>query len=66
MEHYITKIHIKQLRHLQNIDIELGQDKRTHLILTGKNGQGKTSLINALKRTISSFKRTGRREITDT
>lgn len=38
MEHYITKIHIKQLRHLQNIDIELGQDKRTHLILTGKNG----------------------------
>ncbi|MBR1708341.1 MAG: AAA family ATPase [Clostridia bacterium] len=50
MEHFITKIHIEQVRHLKNIDIELSRNKRKHLILTGKNGSGKTSLLNAIKR----------------
>ena len=49
MEHFITKIHVDQVRHLENIDIELSQDKRKHLILTGKNGSGKTSLLTAIK-----------------
>lgn len=49
MEHYITKIHIDQVRHLHDVDIELNPNKRTHLILTGKNGSGKTSLLEAIK-----------------
>ena len=32
----------------QNVDIEIAADERKHLILTGKNGSGKTSLIRAL------------------
>lgn len=49
MEHFITKIYIDKVRHLNNISIELSQDRRRHLILTGKNGSGKTSLLNAMK-----------------
>jgi len=45
---FLSKIHIEKVRHLKNIDIELANDERKHLILTGKNGSGKTSLLNAL------------------
>ena len=44
---FITKIHVEKVRHLENLEITLS-DKRKHLILTGKNGSGKTSLLNAL------------------
>ena len=46
---FITKIHIEKVRHLENVDIVLSETSRKHLILTGKNGSGKTSLINALR-----------------
>jgi len=46
---YITKIHINKVRHLEDIPIELSETTRKHLILTGKNGSGKTSLLNALR-----------------
>ena len=49
MEHYITQVRIKKLRHLQNIDIQLNKNRRQHLILTGKNGSGKTTLIEAIR-----------------
>lgn len=48
MEHYLTKIIIDKVRHLNNIEINLAPDYRQHLILTGKNGAGKTSVLNAL------------------
>ncbi len=63
MSHYITKIHIDQVRHLQNVDIDLNPDKRTHLILTGKNGSGKTSLLNAIKANLLSISNGERRRI---
>jgi predicted ATP-binding protein involved in virulence len=44
-EIFITEIEIKKVRHLQNIKIKLSDKKRKHLILTGKNGSGKTSVI---------------------
>jgi predicted ATP-binding protein involved in virulence len=47
-ELFITKIDIKNVRHLKDISIPLSTEKRKHLILTGKNGSGKTSLLNAL------------------
>ena len=39
---FLTGIEIKKVRHLQNISIPLSAEKRKHLILTGKNGSGKT------------------------
>ena len=47
MSNFITEIKIGKVRHLENIDIILGNEKK-HLILTGKNGSGKTSVLDAL------------------
>lgn len=44
---FITDIKINEIRHLKNIDINLGDEKH-HLILTGKNGSGKTTLLKYL------------------
>ena len=49
MEHFITNIHINEVRHLKNIEIKLNPEKRQHLILTGKNGSGKTSVLQAMR-----------------
>ncbi|MDR0380878.1 MAG: AAA family ATPase [Oscillospiraceae bacterium] len=49
---FITKIHITQVRHLQDVDIVLSDTERKHLILTGKNGSGKTSLLEAMRNEI--------------
>ena len=45
---YIHKIHINKIRHLQNIEIPIENDTYPHLILTGKNGSGKTSVLEAV------------------
>ena len=45
---FMTGVEIKKVRHLENISIPLDNRKRKHLILTGKNGSGKTSVIEAL------------------
>lgn len=50
MEHFITKIYIKNLRHLTDINIQLDSNKKQHLLLTGKNGSGKTSLLLAIRK----------------
>ena len=46
---FITKIHFDFVRHLENIDINLSDTELSHLILTGKNGSGKTSVLQAIK-----------------
>lgn len=46
---YITKIQVNKVRHLKNIEITLATDARKHLILTGKNGSGKTSLLESIR-----------------
>ena len=48
MSRYIKNIHIKQVRHLSNINIPLEKEDYPHLMITGKNGSGKTSLLNAM------------------
>ena len=55
MEHFITKIQIDKLRHLSNIKISLKEEERQHLLITGKNGSGKTSLLLALKQHLSAI-----------
>lgn len=54
MEHYITEIKIDKLRHLSNISINLNTQNRQHLMITGKNGAGKTSLLLALQKYLQS------------
>lgn len=46
---FISEIDIKKVRHLHDIKIKMSEDKRKHLILTGKNGSGKTSVLEAIK-----------------
>lgn len=48
-EHFITHLDIQEVRHLHDIAIPLSKDKRYHLILTGKNGAGKTSVLERLR-----------------
>lgn len=55
MEHYITEIRISQLRHLKDIIIPLNPENRQNLIITGKNGSGKTSLLLALCKYLKSI-----------
>ena len=53
--HFITKIHIDKVLNLENISINLSSKKRLHLLLTGKNGSGKTSILNSIKQTLSAI-----------
>ncbi len=55
MEHYITEIHIEKLRHLSDIAISLNPEQRQHLIITGKNGSGKTSLLVAVQKFLQAI-----------
>ena len=48
MSNFITSVHINQIFHLKDLDIPVSGEKRQHLLLTGKNGSGKTSLLNAI------------------
>ena len=45
---FITNLRIQKVRHLKDITIPLSEDHIKHLILTGKNGSGKTSVIEAM------------------
>ena len=55
IEHYITEIKIEELRHLSNLTIELKKNKRTNLLLTGKNGSGKTTVLQAVKKYLNAI-----------
>ena len=48
MEPYITNIHVNKLFHLKDFDIQIADSNHPHLMITGKNGSGKTVLLNAL------------------
>lgn len=48
MSRYIKNIHINKVRHLRDINIPLEKEDYPHLMITGKNGSGKTSLLNAI------------------
>ncbi len=56
MNLFLTKIHINKIFHLKNIDINIDAKERKHLILTGKNGCGKTSVLNALSDFLQKIK----------
>ena len=49
-ETFITSIKINKVRHLEGLEIRLSDTDRKHLILTGKNGSGKTSVLEAINK----------------
>ena len=48
MNQYITNIKVNSLYHLHDFNIPCGQAGSPHLLITGKNGSGKTVLLNAI------------------
>ncbi|MCU0426826.1 MAG: AAA family ATPase [Candidatus Kapabacteria bacterium] len=52
---FITKLTIDNVRHLKNVEILLSETERKHLILTGRNGSGKTSVLRTLKSDLHSY-----------
>lgn len=45
---FLSKIKINKVRHLENTEISLDKARKKHLILTGRNGSGKTSVLDAV------------------
>ena len=52
---FITDILIKNVRHLRNVQIPLSKEKIKHLMITGKNGSWKTSVLKALSIYLNSI-----------
>lgn len=52
---FISDIEIRKVRHLRNLEIELSEQEMKHLIITGKNGSGKTSLLNSIATFLNSI-----------
>lgn len=55
MENFITDIIVETSRNVSNLHIPLSSEKRQHLILTGKNGSGKTSLLLELNKYLTKI-----------
>lgn len=48
MNYFIKNIHVNELFHLKDFDIPIVDEQTPHLMITGKNGSGKTVLLNAI------------------
>lgn len=57
MNYFIKNIHINNLYHLHDFDIPIADESTPHLMLTGKNGSGKTVLLNAIASFLDRVKR---------
>jgi predicted ATP-binding protein involved in virulence len=56
MNYFINNIHVNRLFHLKDFDIPIADAKYPHLIITGKNGSGKTILLNAISDFLSNIR----------
>jgi len=56
MSVFLTKIQVNKIFHLEDILIEIDPLEKKHLILTGKNGSGKTSLLRSLADFLQNIK----------
>ncbi len=54
-ENFITNIFVENSRYIKDLEIPLSSEHRQHLILTGKNGSGKTSLLLELNKFLSQI-----------
>lgn len=58
-EIYIKKLILEKVRNLEYKEIPLSGEKRKHLIITGKNGSGKTTILDALAVSLDLLALTG-------
>ncbi len=56
MKYFIKNIKINKLFHLNNFDISIDDKEYPNLIITGKNGSGKTILLNAISDFLDKIK----------
>lgn len=56
MSTFLTKIQVNKVLYLKDFVIELDANEKKHLILTGKNGSGKTSLLDAIAEFLQQIK----------
>ncbi len=54
-EFFIQKLIINSVRDIKDFSIKLDNDNRKHLILTGKNGSGKTSILEEINKLLISL-----------
>ena len=54
-EVFLSAIDIVKVRHLQNLYIPLSDERSKNLIITGQNGSGKTSLLDAIAQTLNAI-----------
>lgn len=52
---FVSSIKINKVRHLNDMVINLSGQEMKHLIITGKNGSGKTSLLDAISVFLNSI-----------
>ncbi|WP_172253891.1 AAA family ATPase [Saccharibacillus deserti] len=55
MNYFITDIEIEKVRHIEDFKIRLSTDKRKHLLITGRNGSGKTSVLEEIKKQLEGI-----------
>lgn len=55
MGRYIREIRIDKLYHLRGVRIAVGDEEHPHLILTGRNGSGKTVTLDAVARYVDDL-----------
>lgn len=48
MNYFLTEIKVNKIFHLEDFTIHIDDTEKKHLIITGKNGSGKTVLLNAM------------------
>lgn len=54
-EYFVQKLAIKDVRDIKDFEISLDKNKRQHLIITGKNGCGKTSTLNEIDKLLNKL-----------
>lgn len=54
-ENFITSIFVENSRYIKDFEIPLSIEHRQHLIMTGKNGSGKTSLLLELNKFLAKI-----------
>lgn len=52
---FITKIILEKIRNLEHIEIPLSNDGPKHFIITGKNGSGKTTILDGLSKYLNTI-----------
>ncbi|WEA38043.1 AAA family ATPase [Lysinibacillus fusiformis] len=64
-KYYLTKVNINNVRNLKNLEIHLSNENKVHLIITGRNGSGKTSVLEGIAENLSVLERSSITSISD-